>query len=227
MVVSIHQPNYLPWLGYFDKIANSDIFVIFDNVQYPRGKNHFGNRNKIKTNTGDKWLTVSLLGKSELKNFNQIQLNTNGWEQEHIRLIENFYKKSPYFDKYFDNLKNILQKKYTNLSELNIELLQYFISQLDIDTKIILSSDICSDNISGDQRILYILEKLNCSSYISGTGPGSLRYIKEDDFKQRNIELIWQHYSHPVYNQQYGEFIPYMSIIDLLFNEGPNSKNIV
>lgn len=228
MIVSIHQPNYLPWLGFFDKIAKSDTFVIFDDVQFPRGKNHFGHRNLIKTNGGSKWLTIPLLGKSDFKNFNEIEINyINEWNTEHLRLIDIFYKKTPFFQDYFPEIKNILTNKYSTLSELNITLIKYFLNCLDIKTNIVLSSELCSLNIKGEEKILYILDQLKATKYISGTGPGSIRYINEDEFKNKNIELIWQHYTHPNYKQQFGDFIPYMSIIDLLFNEGVSSKDIL
>jgi hypothetical protein len=97
MTISIHQPNYLPWLGFFDKIKQSDKFVIFDNVQYPRGKNHFGNRNKIKIHNNSKWLTVPVAGKSQKLNINEIGFKNSDWRNEHLRLIEIFYKDAPFF----------------------------------------------------------------------------------------------------------------------------------
>lgn len=227
MTISIHQPNYLPWLGFFDKIKQSDIFVVFDNVQYPRGKNHFGNRNKIKIHNDSKWLTIPVSGKSKIKNINEIGFKNLDWKDEHLRLIKVFYEKAPYFTEYFDEFSFELRKDFLNLSEQNTNLIKYFLSKLDIKTEIVLSSEIVDDSISGADRILTILDKLNATKYITGSGPGSVRYINEDDFKSRGIELVWQHYDHPVYNQLHGEFIPYMNILDLLFNEGPNSKNII
>ena len=227
MIISIHQPNYLPWLGFFDKIKQSDIFVIFDNVQYPRGKNHFGNRNKIKIHNDSKWLTVPVSGKSEIKNINQIGFKNSDWKEEHLRLLKVFYEKAPYFSEYFNEFSFELRKDFLNLSEQNTNLIKYFLSKLDIKTEMVLSSKLVEDSISGADRILTILDKLNATKYITGSGPGSVRYINEADFKSRGIELIWQHYDHPIYNQLHGEFIPYMNILDLLFNEGPNSKNII
>ena len=227
MIVSIHQPNYLPWLGYFDKIARSDVFVIFDDVQYPRGKKgFFGNRNQIKTNNGKMWLTVPVIGKSEFKNFNEIEINYDGWNEKHVQNIYNFYKKAPYFDKYFDSIKSILTKRYSNLSELSTELILYFIEVLEIDTKVMCSSEFQTEKTGGD-KILYILEQLNATEYISGTGPGSLRYINEKDFYDRNIKLTWQEYKHPEYTQLYGEFISHLSVIDLLFISGDKSKKVM
>ena len=227
MTISIHQPNYLPWLGFFDKIKQSDIFVVFDNVQYPRGKNHFGNRNKIKIHNDSKWLTIPVSGKSEIKKINEIGFKNLDWKDEHLRLIKVFYEKAPYFTEYFDEFSFELRKDFLNLSEQNTNLIRYFLSKLDIKSEIVLSSEIVDDSISGADRILTILDKLNATKYITGSGPGSVRYINEEDFKSRGIELVWQHYDHPVYSQLHGEFIPYMNILDLLFNEGPNSKNII
>jgi len=228
MTISIHQPNYLPWLGFFNKVKLSDVFVIFDDVQFPRGKKHFGHRNKIKTNNGDIWLTVPLIGKSELKSFNTISINyENDWRKKHLSLIENFYKKSPYYSDYYPSICNIIKANYNSLHELNTKLILYFLQELKIDTKILLSSDICPPDLNGGSKIDFILDELKATNYISGSGPGSKRYINEENFKQRNINLIWQEYEHPVYNQQYNDFLPYMAIIDLLFNEGPNSKNII
>jgi len=227
MIVSINQPAYLPWLGYFDKIAKSDVFVIFDDVQYPRGKKgFFGNRNQIKTNNGKMWLTVPVIGKSEFKNFNDIEINYDGWSEKHVQNIYNFYKKAPYFDKYFNSIKSILTKKYSNLSELSTELILYFMEVLEIDTKVMYSSEFQTEKTGGD-KIMYILEELNATEYISGTGPGSLRYINEEDFSGRNIKLTWQEYKHPEYAQLYGEFISHLSVIDLLFINGDKSKEVI
>ena len=222
MIVSIHQPNYLPWLGFFDKIKQSDKFVIFDNVQYPRSKGHFGNRNKIKIYNDSKWLTVPVEGKSEMKNFNQIKYKDTNWKEEHLRLIEQFYKKTTYFCIYFDDFKEILLKDYNSISHLSSELIIWFLSKLNINTEIIYSSELVDEDTTGADRILAILKELKATKYITGSGPGSMRYINEKDFKEAGIELEWQSYSHPRYRQINGEFIPYMNILDLLFNEGPN-----
>lgn len=229
MIVSIHQPNYIPWIGYFNKIARSDTFVIFDDVQFPIGKKGFyGNRNKIKTNNGELWLTVPVLDRSQRKNFNEIKIKNNEWSHKHISNIESFYKKSPYFDLYYNDLKNIISKEYDNFSNLSTSLIKYFCQKLEINTNIILSSDICkNNNLQGIDKILYILEQLKADKYLSSDGPGSLRYINKEDFQQKNIKLIWQDFNHPTYTQMFGEFKSHLSIIDLLFNYGDKSKNYI
>tara|TARA_Y100001972_G_scaffold6906_1_gene7379 strand:+ start:6638 stop:7315 length:678 start_codon:yes stop_codon:yes gene_type:complete len=225
MIVSIHQPNYIPWIGFFNKILSSDIYVVFDDVQFPRGKD-YANRNQIKTNNSKIWLTVPVIGKSDLKPWNQIKINKNGWVNKHLTSIESFYKKAPYFNEYYSEIKNIYLKDHNLLVDLTLDLIKHFIKILNKETKIVLSSSIKTD-LKGLDKILYILKTLNATKYISGDGEGSKRYIDESLFKENNIELIWQNYKHPVYKQQFNGFIPYMSILDLLFNEGPNSKNII
>ncbi len=225
MIVSIHQPNYLPWIGYFNKIIRSDIFVVFDDVQFPIGKKgFFGNRNKIKTNNGELWLTVPVLERSKCKNFNEIKINYNGWGETHVNNIKNFYRKSPYFDLYFEDLENLILDEYENFSKLSISLISYFNKTLNIDTKIISSSEICNNkNFNGTEKIFYILDQLKATKYVSSNGPGSLRYINEKQFEEKNIDLIWQEFNHPQYKQMFGDFKSHLSIIDLLFNHGPES----
>jgi|TARA_R110000824_G_scaffold191322_7_gene372986 hypothetical protein len=229
MIVSIHQPNYLPWLGYFNKISRSDIFVIFDDVQFPKGKTgFFGNRNKIKTNTGDMWLTVPVLDRSQYKKFNEIKINYDGWNHKHLVNIKNFYKKTPFFNLYYDDLENIILKEYDTISDLSTSLIKYFLIQLDIDTEVVLSSTICKDsNLQGIDKIFYILESFPTDKYLTSDGPGSMRYIKEEDFKEKNIELVWQKFHHPTYTQRFGEFKSHLSIIDLLFNYGDESRGYI
>ena len=223
MTVSIHQPNYLPWLGFFDKIKRSDAFVVFDNVQYPRSKGHFGNRNKIKIHNGSKWLTVPVEGKSEMKNFNQIKYKNSNWKEEHLRLIDQFYRKSKYYKMYIEDFKDEFNKDYDNLSDFNTNLIRYFLYELDIDTSVYKSSELVKEDLSGADRIMSILKECKATKYITGSGPGSKRYINEDDFKNAGIELEWQDYKPIEYTQLNGEFIPYMNVLDLLFNKGPYS----
>ena len=226
MKVSIHQPNYLPWLGFFNKVSQSDTYVVFDDVQYPMGKD-FHNRNQIKTNNGKTWLTIPVIGKSERRKFNEIQIKDNGWNEKHLNNIKNFYGKTKYFNDYYSDLEKFYTTTYDKLIDLNMDMNKWFFKLLDIDTEIVYSSKLCNNDLRGLDKIIYILKKINTKRYITSNGPGASRYIDESVFKNNNIELIWNEYTHPTYNQQFGEFIPYMSILDLLFNEGPNSKNII
>ena len=227
MIVSIHQPNYLPWLGYFDKIKQSDIFVVFDDVQFPRGKKHFGHRNQIKTNTGTKWLTVPIKNKSDMVSFNDTIINDDtDWHNEHCKQLSNHYSKSPYFMDYFMTINDIICKEHNSLTELSVELIRYFMKELNIDTEIVYSSQLNPSGV-GSEKIFSILENLNATEYITGSGPGSQRYINEEAFGRRNINLQWQGYKCKEYNQLFGDFIPYLSVVDLLFNQGKKSGEVI
>ena len=225
MIISIHQPNYIPWIGFFNKILLSDTYVVFDDVQYPRGRD-YANRNQIKTNNGKKWLTVPIIGKSQLKPWNEIEINSNGWVEQHLSLLETFYKKSKYFEDYYPELKEVYLKKHKMLIDLNLDLIKYILKILNSDVKIIKSSDIKTDKTGAD-KILHILTELKSTTYISGSGDGSKRYINDELFNKNNIKLVWQSNIQLEYEQQFGEFTPYMTILDLLFNQGPNSKKYI
>ena len=227
MIISIHQPNYIPHIAYFNKIYKSNIHVVFDNVQFPRGKD-WANRNLVKTNVDKLWLTVPVLDKSKFLLFNQIKINNDGWGSKHCwnnkhkNNIKNFYCKTNYFNQIYSDLELFYDKKYNKLIDLNIDLIKFFCNTLDIKTKLILASEISSDNdLNGSERIISIINNLDATDYISGKGEGSLRYVNESEFSKQNINLIWHDFKHPVYNQQYnGDFISHLSILDILFNCG-------
>lgn len=226
--VAIHQPNFLPWLGYFHKISLADIFVFFDDVQFPRGKT-YGNRVKIKTNNGELWITVPVLSKGELPCFNSILINnTAPWQRKILKTIELSYKKAKYFEKYHERFSEIFLSDYERLIDLNIALIQYVVEMLGLNVKLCLSSEILSGReLNAEDKIISILKYLEASVYVSGSGAGSERYIENGRFRLENIKLEWQIFSAPVYEQLWGPFIPGLSIIDLLFNCGDESLVIL
>lgn len=220
--ISIHQPVYLPWLGFFKKIISSDIFVFLDDVQFE--KNGWHNRNKIKTKDGDIWLTVPVHAKNNIL-LNSIQIdNSSNWSQKHAKSILLNYSKSPFFDEYWSDYELIYKKKFTTLLELNVILIKTILKQLDVKTKIVFSSELKTTS-TGSDRILEICKKLKATSYLSGIqGPN---YLKTDDFKKNNIKLIIQNFHHPTYKQLYNSFLPNLSTIDLIFNEGFNARDLL
>ena len=150
------------------------------------------------------------------------------WNVKHLNLIESFYKKAPFFNDYFSDIENILTKQYKSLEQLSCQLIYYFRAKLSIYPQaIVKSSAISKSDLSGLDKILDILDNLGAKEYITGSGPGSKRYIDEGEFKKRNIELTWQEYEHPKYNQLFGEFVPYLSVLDLLFNHGEEAKEVI
>jgi len=218
MIVSIHQPAYFPWLGYFDKIIQSDIFVYLDTVQFQ--KNSFQNRNKIRTSKSWIWLTVPVITKNVLFNtpLNKIKIdNKQNWRKKHYQSISMNYRKAIHFKKY----NELIEKYYTNeweyLSDLCFEMLIDFLKILNISTKIIKSSDMQEKNVSKNDLILQICKDLKATTYFSGKCGQD--YIDEDSFNKNDINVVFQDYNHPIYNQVYSGFEPNMGIIDLLMNE--------
>ena len=225
MIVSIHQPAYLPWLGYFHKILLSDIFVYFDTTQFE--KNSFINRNKIKTPQGASWLTVSVKLNDHLrKEIREIEIADLNWSKKHWKAIELNYKKAKYWDLYAERLRKIYKNEYKYISDLCYDQLLLFIEFLKIKIKVIKSSELKKIDSKKLQLVLDICEYMGATAYISGEL--GCDYIENKKFAEKRIKLYFQDYKHPEYSRLWGnEFLPYMSIIDLLFNEGPNSLNII
>jgi len=221
-IVSIRQPGYLPYIGFFKKIESSDIFVFLDDVQYVRGE--WENRNKIRTSDGTMWLTVPVLNKFGEK-LNQVKIdNSKNWSRKHSASIKTNYSKATYFDKYFREIELIFEKKWTKLIDLNFCLIDYFLNKLKINTKCIRSSDLQIESTKS-RRLLDICKKLGATTYLSGTL--GVNYLDEKIFQDSELSVIYENFKHPTYRQIYDEFIPNVSIIDLLFNEGNKAGEIV
>lgn len=224
MILTAHQPVYLPWLGLFHKIARADLFCYFDIVQYQR--KDYNNRNKIKTSNGELWLSVPVESKGHLdKNVSDILIIQDKWVTKHLKSIELNYKKAPFFHDYFPKLQSILiNESKSSLGLLNLKLLEYFMECLSINVPIVKASDYSFNGV-GSELVLDMCIQLGADKYIFGEQ--GKNYADIDSFKEKNVEAEFQHYIHPEYRQVGREFLPYMSIVDLLFNEGVNSFEIL
>ena len=219
-ICACHQPNYLPWLGYFDKMKKSDIFVLFDDVQVPTDK-EFVVRNSIKGPNGIIELIVPIKNKKDKILIKDAFVTGNNWQKKHFKSIVGSYQKAPYFKKYIRELERFYKINWKRLSDLNSALICILKDFLGIKTKLVFSSDLGLENLQGEEKILGIIKKLGGDTYISGTGVGSKRYIIPEDFEREGIKLIWQEFQYPVYPQLWGgEFVPKLSVIDYLFNCG-------
>lgn len=224
MRVAIHQLGYIPWLPFLDKINKSDIFVFLDDVQYQ--KNGWQNRNKIRTKDGSIWLTVPVKAHLALKS-NQIKIDyTHNWVEKNKKSFLINYSKAKYFDETWKELEKIYDMKFDTLTQLNLEIISFIQKKFQIKTKTLLSSelDIVSD---GSKRILDICKQIEADIYYSGHGYGleEKKYLNEEDFIKNNIKIQYQNFIHPEYKQCYEPFIPNLTSLDLLFNEGKNSIN--
>ena len=224
MIAVIMQPTYLPWIGYFDLMDGADVFVVLDTVQFE--KQSWQQRNRIKTAEKEsKWLTVPVIQGLGQK-INDVRINNLGpWRRKHWGTIEQYYKKAPYWKVYGDGMAAIYSQSWENLAELNLSLINFLKDQFGIKTELIKASGIPA---SGNKvRLLVdICHYLKADTYLSP--PGSASYIELDNiFDSEGISLVYQQYEHPVYTQLFGDFISHLSSIDLLFNEGPKSLEII
>jgi hypothetical protein len=220
MRVGIHQPMYLPWLGFFDRIHRCDVFVLLDNVPY--SKNYFINRNKIKMTNGWTWLTVPVLTSGLFGQLiKDVQIdNKTQWCKTHWKSIYYSYKKAPHFSKHVNFFEDFYAKEWACLAEVNQTLLTFVLNTLGIKTRIIKASEL---NVPGkkEELILNICKGLNADEYLSG--PDGVKYLNLDLWRENGIKVMFHNYRHPEYPQLHGKFIPQMSIIDLLFNCGDDS----
>jgi len=222
--IAILQSNYIPWKGVFDMINQVDTFVFFDDVQYT--KQSWRNRNKIKTENGLKWLMVPVKKSPLMTKIFEIEISENGdWQEKHYNLITQSYSKAPFFNEYRFLLEDIyLKKRWKKLSELNIFSTKLIADSLGIKTEFVNSVDLDTKGAK-DDKLIEICRGLGADTYLSG--PAAKDYIAEDKFKEANIGLEYIIYDYPEYNQLYGEFDHYVTVLDLIFNCGKNSEKYI
>lgn len=225
MILSAHQPVYLPWLGLFHKIALADIFCFFEDVQYqPKDWN---NRNKIKFCGGKTdWLSVPVLRKG-FREYSYMDIRINNdypWRHKHWLSLETNYGKAAYFKQYRDELKMVYDRQWEYLVDLNYEMLLLFLKWLRIPTKIVRMREYKFKGQKCD-LVLDMCQQLGANIYIFGALGKD--YADIQAFHKNRIVPYFQDYKHPVYPQMHGEFVPYLSIVDLLFNYGESSRDIL
>lgn len=217
MKIAIHQPAYLPWVGYFHKIKAVDLFIFLDNVQFQKGS--FQNRNKIYSKHGSIWLTVPILtsvGYMDEKILNLKIDNNQKWQLKHLKSICNNYSKAPLFKKIMPKIERFYLNKEESLPELCWEMLHVFNDILGIKTPMIRASEI--DGLSGKKSdlILDICKSTKASIYLSGDNGKD--YLFEEDFLNSGIKIQYQNYKIKDYKQLSDGFVPALGIVDLLFN---------
>lgn len=223
----MHQANYVPWIGYFYKMAKCDVFVYLDVVQYPRGSS-FSARNQIKTPNGPAFLTIPVSipkGVEGKALYTDIKFSDQKWKEKHKKSLQLNYKKAPFYNEIFD-LFEIAVNKNEKLLNLNITLINVIADYLEIKSQRIKLSDILKSFGQKTDLIIDICNAIASDKYLSGTGGGK-EYNNEIKLNAHNIELIYSDFKHPTYSQLWKEFIPNLSILDLLFNQGKASKEIL
>ena len=222
MKISIHQPQYLPWLGYFDKMDRSDVFVLLDDVQYK--KNEWQNRNKIRNAESWQWLTVPVKY-SFGQLLNEIKVdNAKDWRSSHMKSLELNYSRAPFYREHSAFFQEAFSREWDFLADININLINYLKEALGIKARIVISSELKVSS-TATRRLVDICKLLGGDTYLSGAGGSD--YLEEKMFGDSGIKLEFQEYKHPVYEQVRGPFEPFMSTVDLLFLKGPESLGIM
>jgi len=231
VIASIHQPNYIPWLGFFDKMLKSDIMILLDVVQFE--KNEYQNRQKIKLSNGQpSWLTVPVHHKyPQAISAIEIECASNGgsWAKKHLHALRFNYEKAGKWKGYASDLEAIYRQHSNSLVMLNRRLIDWVAHELGAETRILLASELLGrdEDLNADpiQRILDLCSIVKADSYL--TGKGALDYLCKERFAEVGIELVVQQFEHPVYPQLYGQFVSNLSVMDLLLNVGGQAARSV
>lgn len=221
-IISIHQPNYIPWLGYFFKIAQSDVFVFLDDAQYSNQGMH--NFHYLKTPQGPFRLKIPVEQKLG-DPINQVRTrDLLKWKEKHLKTLETNYKRARHFDEVFQDFSNLINSEYSNLATLNGAIIIFICQKLGISTDFCYSSELKVNSIR-EEKILDICNTLQANVYYSGTG--AMLYQKEENFLLRGIELRYSTYKPYVYPQLWGEFHANVCILDYLMNCGYDWESVI
>jgi hypothetical protein len=218
-VVAIHQPNFLPWLGFFHKMALADVFILLDNV--PFSKNNFQNRVKIKSAQGEQWLTVPVLTKGRFGQLTcEVSINNKiRWQKTHLGALRTNYQRTAYYEEVLDWLEPLYRETPTYLAAFNQSLIEAVLHHLELPAKLVLASSLGSEGC-GSELLLQLVQAVDGNVYVSG--PSGRDYLDISVFERVGIKVQFQQFHHPVYPQLYGDFISGLSIADLLMNVGPS-----
>jgi len=215
MLLSAHQPAYLPWLGYFDKIARADIFVYLDTVQFE--KNSFTNRNQIKTPQGVLWMTIPVKTKGHTSSsLSTTEIDeSQPWRSKHLKSIEMNYRKAPRFVECFPKIEKLLNTPESNLAEYCFQQLLFWLREMGIDTPVVRSSELSIASAKSN-LVLDLCKHFDARDYLSGAQ--GRNYLDTDAFDKAGISIEYQSYKSPVYPQLWGDFVPNLGILDWWMN---------
>lgn len=222
MRVAIHQPQYLPWLGYLDKLDSADVFVVLDTVQFK--KHEWQNRNRIRTHDGWQWLTVPIIDRFP-ERIDQVEINTRtDWSRKHRQALRLNYGRASHWEPLGPALLALLERPWRRLCDLNGAVLDLLCEQLGLSSRRLLASSLAAREDPTD-RLIDLCRAVGGTEYLAGeSGPG---YMDLERFAQAGIAVSVQAYRHPTYPQQYTPFVSQVSVVDLLLNCGPESLAVL
>jgi len=217
-VVCIHQPDFVPWLGFFHRLCAADIYIVLDNVQFlRRGWHH---RDKIKEAGQERWLTVPVIKSGRFDQLiNEVEIDeTRNWRHKHLRTLESAYGGTGAFAEIFPELRALYGQEHRRLVDLNLDFLRFLMTVLEIRIETRLASTL---PVAGhrNELLIELVKSVGGTAYLTGTGARS--YLDEALFHQAGLTVHWQDFPHPVYPQTAGPFVSHLSTLDALLNLGP------
>lgn len=224
-VVCIHQPDFLPYLGFFHRLLSSDVFVYLDDVQFLRKGSGWHNRDRIKTAAGERWLTLSVREGRLHRQIREVALSdTEPWRERHLNVLRENYRKAPFFRAYFPAIEALYRADATMMVDFNVRLLRFFYEVFELRVAEVFSSGLAVAG-SSNEKLINVIRAVGGTHYLSGTGARA--YLDERLFAAAGIVVRWQRFAHPVYPQLHGPFVPNLSCVDALFNYGPAVKDLL
>lgn len=229
MIVTIHQPLLFPWLGYLDRMARADLFVVLDHVQFERG--NYQNRARYLHAGEPRWLTVPVIHRSQKERIVDKEVDhgpagKTAWGAAAFQTLRQAYRDAPFFGAYAEPVRGILEARWTRLVDLALASMELARDAFAIRTPMIRSSELAVHGAKSE-LVLAICEAVGATTFLGGMG-GSRRYLDVAAFERAGIAVAWQDFAHPVYSQAgAGAFVPGLSSLDLLFNCGPLAREIL
>jgi len=225
VIISIIQPSFLPWLGYFEQIVRADVFVYMDDVQYT--SKDWRNRNRLKSKYGIKMISVPVKNASRNNALIKEALISyeENWKDSILNKISEWYKNAEYFKDHIDKLTEIINKNHTKLVDLIYDLNNYILKYLKVPTPIAYASSIPKNTSNKNLRIIEICRYF--SANVLYDGKAAELFIDKELFEKNGIDVIFQDYKHKPYSQLWGEFVPFLSVLDLMMNCGQDSIDYI
>lgn len=218
-LVVIHQPDFMPYLGFFHRLLRADLYIVLDNVQYVRGSRTMTSRDKIKTARGEQWINVSIQKPPYKIKINEIYLSKdNDWRERGLNLIKENYRKAKYFEEIYPEIELLYAYQCEKMIDFNMKSIIMLMKMFAIESIEIKYASEWKVKGKNNELMINLVKAAGSHRYLSGIGARD--YYVPELYKEAGIEVVWQQFEHPVYPQQFEGFIPYLSSIDLLFNCG-------
>jgi len=221
-MVAVHQPNLLPWPGFFHKWMVADAMVLLDTVQFE--KNEWQNRNRIKTAQGARWLTIPVRFRYP-EPIAGVRIAGRHWLRKHCATIEQAYAGAPYFRTYWLPVREVFERRFEYLRDLNVALIRLIGGMLGCTAPVHLASNLGVDCADPTERLVALCTAVSGDAYLSG--PEGRRYLQQAKFARAGLALYFQRFEAPVYPQRHGAFVSHLSVLDMLFNTGPDAEKII